>query len=222
MSQVYGKTPPEVDISKNAVLLVITVFSFTLGAITTCMRMATRAFVVRSLGWDDWTLLAAQVSIHLHLAQCIVPHLLNTYLWPISDDIKLFGAIGFGIVLKFCLVGGARPGPEYYPDSSHYVGAQEFSLIGQIPFILALCLTRISISFMVLRIKNTKKIKQYMHMLIWFQISVNGTSFIFLMAECRPFEALWDEGMVGGYCVPNHIQAALALLQGSKYLHSYK
>ena len=70
---------------------------------------------------------------------------------------------------------------------------------------------------MVLRIRDTKKIRQFMYMLIWCQICVNGTSFLFIIAECRPFETLWIEDIPGGYCVPNHVQAALSLLQGSEY-----
>ena len=66
MSAIWNVSPPDEDIKKNYALLVVSVFTFSLAAATTGLRMGTRALLVRSMGLDDYVILAAIVRCSAH------------------------------------------------------------------------------------------------------------------------------------------------------------
>lgn len=53
--------PPEGDHNHGPALLAIAVVSGTLAFMTTIIRMVGRTLIVRSVGWDDYTIVAAAV-----------------------------------------------------------------------------------------------------------------------------------------------------------------
>ena len=60
--------PPGGDQNHGPALLAVAIVSTTLAIVTTIIRLLGRIFVVRSVGWDDYTIAAAAVR---HCGQSI-------------------------------------------------------------------------------------------------------------------------------------------------------
>ena len=120
------------------------------------------------------------------------------------------GVLGFEFVLCFLAVGGTKPAFDEYTNRNHYLTALEYGRISQIPFIVTVCLTKVSICFIVLRIKRTKWLSRSMYLIILGMVSINGAGFVVLLTQCRPMTFLWDSSL-GRSCWPNYVLAILAL-----------
>lgn len=55
--------PPNGDENRQGGILATTVVVVTLTIIVVSMRMATRIWIVKNVGWDDWTIIAATVGL---------------------------------------------------------------------------------------------------------------------------------------------------------------
>ena len=54
--------PPDGNQNRTAPILGMTIGSLVLSCIFVGLRMYTRTFLAKSVGWDDWTMVAALVS----------------------------------------------------------------------------------------------------------------------------------------------------------------
>ena len=122
----------------------------------------------------------------------------------------------FAFSVCFIAAGGSRPAPSYYADRDHYVAALKYSHIDQIPYVATVCLTKISVCLMVLRIKSTKRLRWSMCLLILGRLVVNIADIVVLLAQCRPIELLFDDSRTGT-CWPTTVIAVFTTTQGSPF-----
>lgn len=54
--------PPDGDVNRGHVILIVTAVTTSLALIVVGLRMFVRLTIVRGVGWDDYTILAASVS----------------------------------------------------------------------------------------------------------------------------------------------------------------
>jgi len=201
----YGNMSPPVggDVNKGTALLVVIVISFVLAILSVSGRMAVRVFIVRSVGWDDWTMILAAVSLPPIRAICV------SLIHP-----EIAATISTAFNLEYLHDGGGRH--QFYLSAAEGVDASKWSTLANLPFILATTLTKISICVMIVRITTSKHIKRALWVVVGLLVAINGACFIVIVGECRPIAAVWDYSLRGD-CWSHNVLMSFALVQFSKY-----
>ena len=65
MSYNLGPPPAEGDVNRGPALRNVTIVSFTIVVFALVLRMYSRRCIVRQVGWDDYTIIAATVKFTL-------------------------------------------------------------------------------------------------------------------------------------------------------------
>lgn len=195
--------PPGGDQSKAHSLRVTTVTTFVLVLISVSLRLITRRWVVRQLGWDDFTIVLAAVSI----------------IYKGSQKQRLIGpqiatALSVASNLEGLKYGNGRH--AYYLTPTDLVKVVKLDIFDEFMVILITCLTKVSICLFVLRILTKKNLIRFIYALIISLFVVNGATLIVLLAQCRPLEALWNPE-IKGHCWRVNIYLYIGYLQGGMF-----
>ena len=75
MTVEFHKELSEEDRIRTAGIITTTVIVSVIANIAVALRMATRKWIVRSIGWDDWTMVMADVSQSPSLSVLALIHL---------------------------------------------------------------------------------------------------------------------------------------------------
>ncbi|TGO11086.1 hypothetical protein BTUL_0117g00010 [Botrytis tulipae] len=181
-----AKSPPPADGDQGhgTRMLIVIVTTFTVVVVIFCLRLSVRLFVVRSMGWDDYSIIAAT-------AAATVCNAFN---------------------INYIHSGGGRH--SYYLGIQGEINASKWSTLAQLPFIIATTFTKVSICFMIVRITNSKRLVRFMWVMIGALIVINLMGFIVVAARCTPFEAGWNYYTIQGKCWPHKVLEVQSYIQG--------
>lgn len=112
-----------------------------------------------------------------------------------ADDVLMVAAT-FTTVIRYSInTHAVRAGYGRHQNAlneDEYMYTNFLSWLGQIFLFIALCLMKISIGLLIMRIKESKKSNVFQWTLITGLVLTNLEVLIVLFAECRPMSAYWD------------------------------
>ena len=124
----------------------------------------------RVLGWDDHTIV---LTAALALAR-------------------------FGCQVQQVRHGDGRH--RMYLDPADYRISNMYGWYAQLFLFLGVCLLKISICLLLLRIKNDRKLRRLIYGVMGGLVFTNGIVILILLAECRPIEGYWTGAISDGRC----------------------
>ncbi|KAJ6177799.1 hypothetical protein N7519_008260 [Penicillium mononematosum] len=153
--------------------------------------------------------------------------------WGIEDWIMTIALIPFAVLVAGCLGGAfngigahnstlAKPGNEKYSVEGKKVSAtfvtlfdialtiNKFFLIFEVGYCAAIIPIKLSISWMLIRVAQGRKVYLYaQYVVIAMFVLMNIIALIFILINCIPVEAAWDEEALknGGHCQPSYVLA---------------
>ena len=74
-------------------------------------------------------------------------------------------------------------------------------------------LTKISVCIFVMRIPNSKRLKDFLLLVIAYLAIINSVIIVVFLAQCKPIQALWNP-TIHGSCLRRDVITGLAYLQG--------
>ncbi|MCJ1237045.1 hypothetical protein MMC14_005029 [Varicellaria rhodocarpa] len=157
-----GPAPPGGDRDRGYILVAVSVTTFAFVALSGALRLITRAFIIRQLGWDDF-------CISLALLLSIVSTAFN---------------------VKQIHEGGGRH--IYYLSPPHAIEARKWVDLAELFVFIITCLTKVSFCLFLMRIPNSKRVIYFLWLLIVALIVVNASCAIVYILQCRPMAALWN------------------------------
>ncbi|MCJ1374253.1 hypothetical protein MMC20_005485 [Loxospora ochrophaea] len=184
MTVEFHKELSEEDRIRTAGIITTTVIVSVIANIAVALRMATRKWIVRSIGWDDWTMVMADFGI------------------TVSSGLVIVQAhYGFGRHAGDLTVHEFREFQKY----SYGEWLQTFA---------TLMLTKISICLFLLRITISKAfIRPLQAMIAMLLVSNIIITFLWLV-QCRPsLAAAWDSTITGSKCMSVGQLRAIILAQ---------
>ncbi|CAI7607311.1 hypothetical protein N7533_003565 [Penicillium manginii] len=164
-------------------LAATTILLTTLALITFGLRAYCR-LSRRSWGPEDWIMTAALAPFFVLVAGCLG---------------GAFNGIGAHTTTL------AKPGNEKYSAE-----AQKFFLIFEVGYCAAIIPIKLSISWMLIRVAEGRKIYVYVqYVVITMFVLMNIIALIFILINCIPVQAAWDTELLknGGHCQPSYVLA---------------
>ncbi|KAF2267268.1 hypothetical protein CC78DRAFT_531043 [Lojkania enalia] len=129
-------------------------------------RLWSRLRPYRRLHWDDWMVLAATIL-------AVVNYILTA----------LSVVNGLGRHVRFV-------------SFSHRRESLRFIFINQVVWYWSITLVKLSVAYLLLRVKReSKRWRYFLISIMIFLVLVAGVSTIFQFTQCRPFQVFWDPGV---------------------------
>jgi hypothetical protein len=116
---------------------------------------------LRSLGWDDFTIVVA----------------------------SLLGIARFGVQAAQVKIGNGRH--RWYIDAADYMNNNKLGWFAQILLFASICLLKISILLLLLRLKDSQNVKYSAWAIMAGLFFTNFGCIVILLAECTPTSAYW-------------------------------
>ncbi|RMX86331.1 hypothetical protein D0869_03161 [Hortaea werneckii] len=117
-----------------------------------------------------------------------------------KDDWSILAGTAFAIVLSALSIVGVQHGKgqhAVYLSEAQILWVSKLSFINQIILFVALCLVKMSICFLVLRIQgNAKWLRWSLWVVMALMVVTTLEASISLLAECDPVRGYWDRGLV--------------------------
>lgn len=117
-----------------------------------------------------------------------------------EDDWSILAGTAFAIVLSALSIVGVQHGKgqhTVYLSEAQILWVSKLSFINQIILFIALCLVKMSICFLVLRIQgNAKWLRWSLWIVMALMVVTTLEASISLLAECDPVRGYWDRGLV--------------------------
>ena len=119
-----------------------------------------------------------------------------------------------GLAWSFLIIGMSFNGLEYHFGFGRHIfylshdqveSVLKWSWLTQFFLFLTICLTKVSISLFILRIKKTGWLKWALYALIVGLLATTIPCLVILLAQCQPLYAFWDRA--AGVCWNTHIYA---------------
>ncbi|KAI9371060.1 hypothetical protein BJX61DRAFT_548558 [Aspergillus egyptiacus] len=134
--------------------------------------------------------------------------------WSTEDWIMTVALIPFCVLVSGCL-GGAFNGIGIHawrlqqPENEKYQAeGQKFFLIFEVGYCAAIIPIKLSISWMLIRIAEGRRMYIYIqYVTIGIFTVMNVIALIFILTNCIPVQAAWDTSLLenGGHCKPAHV-----------------
>ncbi|KAJ4253464.1 hypothetical protein NW762_010622 [Fusarium torreyae] len=160
MSAVVPPNPLPPDENVGPTLIGVSGTCLALVVTTTSVRIWVR-LALRSLGWDDYTIMAA----------------------------TLVGVARFGIQVAQVNIGNGRH--RWYIGHEDYIRNSMLGWVAQILLFASICLLKISILLLLIRIKDSQPVKYSAWAIMAGLVVTNFGCIIVLLAECKPTSAYW-------------------------------
>ena len=200
--------PPGGDQNRGPAILVTAVVTSSLAVITTMIRLVGRTFIVRSVGWDDYTIVAATVRI-AGFRMCSSSLILNQVISVVAVVIN-------GEQIKY---GAGRH--EYYLQRPEIIQELKWHAFSQIQLYICTALIKTSVCLFLIRIVNKRYLVRLLSALSAALIIVNLAVVIALVTQCRPLDKVWDV-RIKGQCWKVDVLKAFGWIAGGKLDPSYQ
>ncbi|OIW31088.1 hypothetical protein CONLIGDRAFT_630986 [Coniochaeta ligniaria NRRL 30616] len=160
------------DVNRGGQILAITGTLVALCLILVILRIWVRARIIRIVGIDDWIMIAAMAVIFAE-EMVIIP------------EVKL----------------GAGRHVQYIFPASNVVTGLHLNFVTQPLCLIALCLTKVSVGFFLLRLVPSTRLRQFIIGTIIFTILSATGNFLTVFFQCKPLAFTWG-GTATGTCIP--------------------
>jgi len=192
------KVLPTYNCSQDQGTKALVVASVLLGIaiVTVTARLYVRISLRRSLGWDDYTIIASSVSTFTDAMLWIKEWRLMWY--------QLVGITAFATYVK-CIQAGM--GKHLLCLTLERIAdVAKWSLISQILITVNLCLTKVSVAILVMRVidKAKRRLTQLLWVLIVFVIISHLVQVLLFCFQCRPIRGVWNP-FVKSTCFSTHV-----------------
>ena len=168
MSQRSTTPPPQGDQDVSGGLLATTIFVTVIAIVLLALRFATRIWIVKRVGWDDWTILFA-----------VLGH-----------------PIGMSLVVVQLSYGFGRP--VYYLSDHQYREFTKYAYGEWLQTFATLMFTKISICLFLLRITVTKAFNRALQAAVVVLVVSNVVISLLWILQCTPhLDKAWDTKMPG-------------------------
>jgi hypothetical protein len=168
MASAGAPNPLPPDENVGPALLAISGILIALILITTTLRIFVRS-MHRALGADDYTIIVVT-------ALCVAR---------------------FGVqVAQVNMYGNGRH--RWYLNPDDYINNNMLGWYAQVLLFATMCLLKVSICLLLLRIKKDKNLKIFMAILMTGLVITNFGCIVILIAQCKPVSVYWTGG--GGVC----------------------
>ena len=101
----------------------------------------------------------------------------------------------------------------YYLTLPQIFESRKYFNLAEILLAIITCMTKVSICLFLLRIPNSKRLRNLLWALILSLVLVNGTLVIVFILQCRPFKFSYNP-TVKGSCWPPRVYEAIVYVQG--------
>ncbi|KAL8668836.1 MAG: hypothetical protein Q9168_006550 [Polycauliona sp. 1 TL-2023] len=156
---------PNGDENRQGGILVTTFVVTVLASVLVAFRMATRIWIVKNVGWDDYTILFATIGI----------------------------VIGCGLVVVQVHYGLGRHKIYLSADGNDFLQFTKYAYIEWIQTFQTLMFTKLSICFLLLRIPVEKYLIRPIQGAIVFLIVSNIVLTLLWILQCNPVEGAWNK-----------------------------
>ncbi|ORY62125.1 uncharacterized protein BCR38DRAFT_305977, partial [Pseudomassariella vexata] len=171
MAIVVPPNPLPRDVNVGPILLGLTLTLLGFVFITTFLRIYAR-LSLRTAGWDDYTMMAAVAVVIVRVS------------------IQIIQVVEYG--------NGRH---RWFISAEDYVNNNRLGWFAQITLFVGNCLVKISIIFLMLRIKESRSLKIVLGIMMIGLIITNLGVVVILLAECRPISTFWEgPAVTGGKC----------------------
>lgn len=157
--------PPNGDENRQGGIIITTFLVTVLASIVVALRMATRIWIVRNVGWDDYTILFATIGI----------------------------IIGCALVVVQVHYGFGRH--RFFLSENDFVQFTKYAYIEWIQTFQTLMFNKLSICFLLLRIPVEKYLIRPIQGAIVVLIVTNIVLTLVWIFQCKPVEAAWDKSI---------------------------
>ena len=168
--------------------------------IIVCLRLITRIWITHNIGWDDVTILLAQVT-----------RLRRTRITRWLTKMQVVNAVGMGFVMLEVSYGLGRH-IRYLP-SDHIIGFLKYNFLDWVQVFLTLALSKISICLFLLRISKFEKYRYALFTIIAFLIITHTPLTLLFLLQCQPLNKNWDTN-VPGQCFSKRVVEKIIIVQG--------
>ena len=151
------------DENRQGQILIIGIFATALSGFVVALRMATRIWIVRSVGWDDYTIVAATIG----------------------------NFIGLGLVFVQLHYGFGRH--KSYLDDWQFIEFSKYSYGEWIQGFQTLMFTKLSICILLLRIPVEKYLIRPIQGAMAFLIITNLALTLLWIFQCNPIAGSWNK-----------------------------
>lgn len=151
------------DENRQGHILIIGIFATALSGVIVALRMVTRIWLVRNVGWDDYTIVAATIG----------------------------NVIGLGLAIVQVHYGFGRH--KQYLDDWQYIEYTKYSYGEWIQGFQTLMLTKLSICILLLRIPVEKHLIRPIQGAMAFLIITNLVLTLLWIFQCNPIAGAWNK-----------------------------
>ncbi|KAI4267784.1 MAG: hypothetical protein L6R38_008096 [Xanthoria sp. 2 TBL-2021] len=151
------------DENRQGHILIIGIFATVLSGLVVALRMVTRIWIVRNVGWDDYTIVAATIG----------------------------NIIGLGLAIIQVQYGFGRH--KFYLDDWEFIEFTKYSYGEWIQGFQTLMLTKLSICILLLRIPVEKHLIRPIQGAIAFLIITNLVLTLLWIFQCNPIAGSWNK-----------------------------
>ncbi|KAK3314859.1 hypothetical protein B0H66DRAFT_457855, partial [Apodospora peruviana] len=162
--------PP--DVNRGGEILAICGTMVGISVFVVMLRIYVRAWIIRQMGPDDWTIIAATTVIFVEM-MIIIPQV----------------RLGAGRHWQYI------DPPENIPLGLH------LNFITQPLCLIALCLTKVSVGLFLLRLTPSVKFRYFIIGTIVFTVLSWAGNFLTVFFQCQPLAFTWG-GVKEGKCMP--------------------
>lgn len=173
---------PGPDVTQAARLMTPCALTLVIAFALYVMRMWTRSNPVNILGWDDYTVSGAMVR------QIPLKDNPNIHLIPLA--LQALAIVSITMSALGCQYGIGRH--SYYVTPDEATKALHYSFVGQPMCVWSICLAKVSVACLLLRIKRTNAWRWFLYTAIVIQFASALAANIAELVQCKPMAALWD------------------------------
>ncbi|KAB5560195.1 integral membrane protein, partial [Coniochaeta sp. 2T2.1] len=160
------------DINRGGQILAICGTLTALCLVIVVLRTWVRARIIRQVGADDWTMIAAMTVLFVEM-MIIIPQVQK----------------------------GAGRHVQYIKPPSNIVVGLHLNFITQPLCLIALCLTKVSVGLFLLRLTPSRRFRLFIIGTIIFTILSATGNFLTVFFQCQPLAFTWG-GTATGTCIP--------------------
>ncbi|KAK4099230.1 hypothetical protein N658DRAFT_171645 [Parathielavia hyrcaniae] len=143
------------------------------------LRIWVRAKIVRHIGSDDWTIMAAMLVMFVEMM----------------------------VIIPQVQVGGGRH-VQYIQPPENVVKGLHLNFVTQPLCLIALCFTKVSVGLFLLRLTPSPKFRYFVIGMIVFTIMSHTGNLLTVFFQCRPLALAWDHSVEGECLPPTHLKFA--------------
>ena len=211
MDFAIGPPPTGGDTNRSSIILALDAVIFGISWFMVLLRLGTRTWITRSLGWDDATIFLAAVPFSRQIIN-------QRAIGSVLTGSQLTNAVGMGFYVCMVLYGLGRH--KYYLSHYDFKMFLKWDYLDWLQAILTLAISKISICLLLLRLSQFSKLKRGLYWLVAFIVATHLPLLVLLIVQCRPLEKAWNV-IVDGRCLSKDMIANILIAQGGMSLLAY-